>query len=113
MSDNKRIKLVLKFFNRVLDELDIDEIEDLKDFKNIDRTKLITSEIREIIEDMHSELKVILEAKMAYYKRNKVSEFNLVYMRALCKSIDMRFASKSKNKLKNNVMKTYALYSIC
>jgi hypothetical protein len=114
MSDNKRIKLVLKFFNRVLDELDMDEIDDLRDFKNIDRKLLIKPEIREIIEDMHSDIKDnICDAKVVYYKRNNVKEFNLVYMRALCKGIGMRFTAKRVNKMKNYLMSVSYLYYIC
>jgi hypothetical protein len=106
-------KIALEFFNRVLCELDMNEIKYLKDFKDIDRKKLIEPEIREIIDEMHPRIKKLNdEARLAYYKRETSKEFNLVYMRALCKGIGMKFSTWRKNVLRKGILTTHTYYSV-
>jgi hypothetical protein len=106
-------KLVLKFFNKVLKLIEMDEIKTLTDFKDVDRKKLINPKINDIIEEMHPKFKELLEnVKKTYYKKEITKEFNLVYMRALCKGIDMKFSVRKITRSKNSYLTTYSLYSI-
>lgn len=106
-------KLVLKFFNRVIKYIKSDNIEDLTDFEEIDRRYLIDNEIREIIDEMHDDLrKKIPEMSSTYYRRNSVKEFNLVYMRGLCKAIGKKFVVNDIRIVRKRILKVYHMYSI-
>jgi hypothetical protein len=113
MTDVHKNKIALKFFNRVLDELDMDEIDELTEFKNVDRKLLVKPGIREIIDEMHSEIsKKVVEMKMTYYRRNSVKEFNLVYIRGLCTALGKRISIKTKKIVKKRVLTLQYYYSI-
>jgi hypothetical protein len=106
-------KLVLKFFNRTLKVLEMNEIKKLTDFKDIDRKKLINPKINEIIEDMHPKFKKLLKnVKLVYYRKDSSKEFNIVYMRALCKGINMKLSIRRITVSKNSHLSSCSLYSI-
>ena len=54
--NSDKYKIVLKFVNKVLENINKSRIDDLKDFKNIDRLDFLSESNTKILEEMENEI---------------------------------------------------------
>ena len=88
----------LSFFNDILKNTQGDKyvpINDLAEFKDVDRELIIEQKNKQIFEDAHDEiLKLYTKNEIRYYDRNRISHFILSFCRILCNDLGYKFARK-------------------
>jgi len=109
-----KYKILLKFINKILVNIDKDEIDDLTDFKNIDRLDIIKPKNKEILDKMAHRLYKYFAKKSNFYR--KTPSIVLIIIRGLCKQIGLRFVSKQREtgeRINNKYYRrTHMFYSI-
>lgn len=107
---------LLKYLNIILKNMGQPEIDDILNFKRINRTDLNKIENGNALMEMKEEIyKSFNKKKLRIYSKNENAETKNVVIntiRALCKELKIDFKSIKYNKTKNNVITSYYLYSI-
>ena len=107
--------IALKFVNNILKNLDKSEINDLTDFKDIDREDIIKTENKELVETMQSELFKkgnFDKGKCGFYRRSQVKTYILTLLRYICLDLGFKFTYTEKRIQKNTIAKSYYHYNI-
>ena len=90
-----KYKVLLKFINKILVNLHKEPINDLTQFKNIDRLDIIKPENKIILEGMAKEIFMHYDKiKSGYYHKSTNIVHNVV--RKLVKEVGLSFSSKKK-----------------
>lgn len=115
-TNKKKLKIALKFVNKILTNLGKDEITELTDFKGIDRLDIIKPENKQVALDMEDEIfKVFSKSKCGYYTRNKVKNFILTLLRGMASELGYIFESSQADVSVvingENFRKTHMFYS--
>jgi len=106
-----KYKLLLEFANKILKNINKDQIYDLTEFKNIDRLDIVREENKVILDKMANRLfKHYDKYKCGYYRKSPNIVFNC--MRNMCKDIGLNMTKKRRNKIKEGIVKTHYFYSI-
>lgn len=93
-----KYKTALKFINKILHYLKKQSIEDLKDFKDIDRELLITPYIRKIFDNMEEEIFNHFDKnKCGWYRRNIIKNYILTLIRSMCQDLRLSFEYKKRD----------------
>jgi hypothetical protein len=108
--------ILLKFINGILLNIQGDkykEITDLKDFKAINRTLIISKENDECFEKMKDELFKVFDRKaMGYYRRAKLQHYILTFLRYACADIGLKFSVKKKTVTVKCYTESHYFYTI-
>ena len=111
--NNEKYKIALKFINKILESIKKDKIEDLEQFKNIDREDIISDICKQQLTDMEKELfKYFDRKKSSWYKKKFVKNYIITFLKYMCKSIGYKFEHKKKTIQINSINKTHTLYLI-
>ena len=107
----EKYKLLLKYVNGILKNMNKDEIDDLIDFQNIDRTYIIKKENIDLLNKLAPDLfKCFNKDKCGYYRKTKNIALNC--LRGMCKEIGLTLKYKTRNVLKDHYMETFSQYHI-
>ena len=115
--NSDKYKVALKFVNKILVNLEKDEIDDLTDFKDIDREDIIKDVNKKALDDMEKEILKHFEKKeCSWYRRNETSHYILTFLRKVCSILGFSFSYYKKDITENingkNYRKTHVYYSI-
>lgn len=102
----KKYCITLKLVNEILKNCDRPEINELTNFKHIDRHEIIDKKNTQILE------KMLPEIQEYFGKKPKTDEYILTILRNMCKQLTLHFKQKYKNVQKNGHVTSYVLYSI-
>jgi len=119
-----KYQTALKFINKLLVNMGKDQIDDLKEFKNIDRTDIITDINKQVVLDMlddifdkniHDKDKYNKDKfdkdKCGYYRRNR-KYYITGLIRKMCDELGLKVKYTEKKIQKNTVSRTQITYSI-
>lgn len=110
-----KYKLLLEYINKILKNMNKDLIDDVTDFKRIDRMDICTETNRLMLVDMKAELfKIFKKVKYNYYNSNGKTTQPLNVLRGMCKelNIDLVRVNTKKYIKKIKLHKDVILYSI-
>lgn len=116
MSDGK-YQVTLKFLNKILANLGKEEINDITEFKNIDRLDIISDINKDIFDDMKDEILEHFEkTSINYYQRSAVTSYSLTLLKKMVPQIGYVAISTKKDITErvNNIAyrRTHYFYSI-
>lgn len=114
--DSDKYKVVLKFVNRILVNLEKDEIDELTKFVNIDREDIIKEENKKVLIEMEKDLfKHFNKDKCGFYRKT-ANGWVLNVLRGMVKEMgyELRAIQKEKNEYINgrSYKRTHQFYSI-
>ncbi|ARF08062.1 hypothetical protein Catovirus_1_112 [Catovirus CTV1] len=111
--NNPKYIILLKLINSILTNLKMNNVDDLTEFKNVDRDDIIKEENINTYNKMEKDLfKYFDKKKCQWYRRTQIKNYILSFIRAACEDIGLNFTYVTKNKTKNNIVKSYVYYSI-
>ena len=113
--DSDKYKVALKLVNKILINLGKDEIDDLTNFKDIDREDIIKDVNKQALDGLAKEIfKHYDKKKCGYYRKTDALVLNV--LRGMMKDTGFKLSKKQEDKHKvidgQNFRKTYMLYSI-
>lgn len=109
----EKYKITLKFVNLILKNIGKEAINDLTNFKDIDREDIIKDENKAIITVMKNELFMHFDKmKNGWYRKVKSTRLVLSCMDVMCDDLGLELSYRKKNTQKNSIFKTHYLYSI-
>lgn len=107
----KKYKIGLKIVNKILENIGKSQIQDLTEFKHIERVDLLKQENKDVLLEMDDEIFSLFDKiKCAYYR--KTDNYVLNFLRGMCKELDLKLTSHKKDLYKNNYRYTHTYYSI-
>lgn len=92
-----KYKMALKLVNAILKNLNKDPIDDLTEFKDIDREDIIKDDNKKVLKDMEGELFNVFDKKKCGYYR-KTDNLVLNTLRGICKEVGVEFVIEKKNR---------------
>ena len=106
-----KYKILLEFVNGILKNIGKEEINDLRDFKDIYREDILKEENKELLISMQKRLfKYYDKSQCGYYRKTK--GFTLNILKGMCKEVGLNMDRKRKQTSKKCVVKEFLLYSI-
>jgi hypothetical protein len=103
--------ITLKYVNALLKNINKDQIDDLTQFRLIERDDLLCEANKKTFHDMEDEIfKYFNKKKCSYYKKSP--SYVLICLKAMCKIIGLKVSIKKKTICKNTIQKTHIYYSI-
>lgn len=117
--NSSKYKTLLKFLNKILINLNKKTINDLYDFKGIDRNDLIKDINIETFNKMEKEIFSAFDKQTCgWYRRKKTNNYILTFLRYACNDLNLKFTYNRKdifekiNDINGKLRKTYLFYSI-
>ena len=105
--------MLLKLVNKILISISKEEIDDLRQFKNINRKQLITDDVKNIINEHASNIFKVFDKKTCnWYGRNHIQYYTLTLLRHLTTIIGLKLTRKKRNRHEHSLSVTDILYSI-
>jgi hypothetical protein len=97
--DQNKYNLVLELVNKILVNIGESPINELDQFKNIQREKLLNESNLTIIEEMENDLfKYFDKKKSGYYRKTETKVNHVInFLRGLCKQINYKIYSIEKS----------------
>lgn len=93
-----KYKVALKFINMILANLGKPAITTLTEFTNIDREDIIKEVNKQSFDAMQGELFSYFDkVAMGWYRRNKVNNYILTFLRNMCDDLGLEFAYEQKD----------------
>lgn len=113
--DSDQYKILLKLINKILKNINKEEITDLLEFKNIDREFIIAQ--KDVYEEMEEELyKYYDKIKCGWYSRKNIKNFILTFLRHAVSIIGYEFSFIMKDTTDRvgdvNYRKKHIFYSV-
>jgi len=109
--DMYKKQIALKFVNRILRNLGRHEINELSEFKNINKLEITKNDNITIVSDLENEIyKTFGKHECGYYRRSLTCKHLITMLRGMCKNLGYKFLGKRRFDTKRNV--TYHIYSI-
>lgn len=106
-----KYKILLEFVNKLLKNIGKEEINDLTDFKDIDRGDILKAENKLLLISMKNKLFPLYnKQKCGYYSKTKGYTFNV--LKGMCKELGLTIEKKRKQTSKHCVVTARMLYSI-
>lgn len=103
-----RKRVLLKILNRILVEINREEITDIKQFVDIRREEIIKIDILSILQSMIREFFAYFEKpKCGWYRRKLVKNYIIIFLKGACESIKYKLISTKKDVLVNVNGKSY------
>ena len=112
-----KYKIALKFINKILFNIGKPEINDLRDFKNIDREDIIKDVNKETLEAYEGKLfEYFDKVKCGWYRKKTINNYILTFLRNMCNIIGTQFIYEKRDITEKvngkNYRKTHVFYSI-
>lgn len=108
-----KYKIALQFINKILENLKKDKINDLTDFKNIDRDDIVLDINKKTFDEMQDELfKHFNKKNCGWYARKRKKEYILTFLRKMCKELGFIFSYIQQDISHGKLRKNTSLYSI-
>lgn len=108
-----KYKVLLKLINKILASIGKEKIDDLKQFKCINRDDLISDTVEQIYNIMEKELfNAFDKRKCSWYNRKNVNNYVLTFLRAAVYDIGLDFKLSHTCKHINMKAVNYIFYSI-
>lgn len=97
VEDTKKYGVLLKFVNKLLENIGKDEIGLLTDFKVINRKDILTTENDETLDGMTKELLKHFDKRKSGYYHNKTRKGRVInILKGLCKQVDHKLKATGK-----------------
>ncbi len=107
----EKYKILLKFINKILVNIDKDEINNLTQFVNVDRLDIIKPENKVILDEMAKELFIHFnKKKCSYYKKTNNIVTNCI--RGMCKEAGLTLVRQKKSVYEKLYTRAVYLYTI-
>lgn len=104
--------MLLKLVNKILISIGKEEIDDLRQFKNIKREVLISDTTKQIYSEMEKEIfKVFKKKECGWYLRKNVEHYILSFFRYAAKQLNLEFKLKRSSTHVNMSAVNHTLYS--
>lgn len=112
---DEKYKLALKFINNILVNAQKSEINDILEFKDINRQQIVTQQNLDILTNMESEIyKLFDKVKCGFYRKSDNYVINC--LRGMIKQIGYKIILEQKDKTVNingeSYRKKYMIYHI-
>lgn len=108
---SQKYKLLLELINGILKNLNKDQVNDLTDFKNINRLDIIRKDNVILLEEMTNKLfKEFDKSNVGYYRKGQNWVLNC--LRGMCKNIGLKLQKTQKAKSIKSRIVTQFFYSI-
>lgn len=104
-----KYKLLLEYVNNILKNMGKEAIDDLTEFKEIDRLDIIKEKNKEMLDEMAPTLFKHFR-KQNYYRKTKSIVLNC--MRGMCKEVGVQLINRKQNIVRNTILKTHFFYTI-
>ena len=113
--ETDKYKMTMKLVNKILENLNKDQIDDLTKFKDIDRLDILKDENKKSFMDMESEIfKLFDKRRCGYYQKSDIKILNC--LRAMLKDMGYGFEHTKKEIYEKingeNYRKSHMFYSI-
>lgn len=106
-----KYKILLRYVNGILKNINVNTINDLTEFKNIDRLDIIKKENIDLLDSLAPSLfKQFNKDKCGYYRKTKNIALNC--LRGMCKEIGLQLVKKQFTKSVKSKNITHLSYSI-
>ena len=106
-----KYKLALQLVNKILINIAQSQIDDLTDFRDIDREDIIKDVNNEALKSMQTELfKVFDKQKCGFYRKGDCMVLN--WLRGICKDLGLAFVNRKVTKVVHSKIYSHYLYSI-
>lgn len=104
-----KYEILLKFVNKLLENMKMSQISDLSEFKHVKREDLLSEENNQIYEEMKEEIH-------KYYnkinQRESIKNYLLSVLKSMCSEMFMKFESETVRKKINGKSIYYITYGI-
>ena len=109
-----KYKITLKFVNKLLAKMGENQIEDLTEFRNIDRLDIIKHENKIVLEEMEEEIfKHFNKVKCGYYRKDKSGDgYTLNCLRGMTKEVGLKLHKDRKDIYEGKFRRIGMIYSI-
>jgi hypothetical protein len=108
-----KYKVGLNFVNKILNNLGEKQLDNLRNFQNVDRLDIIKDINKQTFEAMENELyKHFDKNKCGWYRRKTTKNIILTFLRGMCEELGFVFSYVPKNKTKDMKVETHFYYSI-
>jgi len=108
--DTEKYKVVLRYINKMLKEMDKEEVDDICMFKNIDRRELVKIDGNKVVDDSLNDILGVFNKKdIDYYRRNKKKHYFFSLLKFIVKIIGYRFVNKEKSNSKEGKWMEYSI----
>ena len=111
----EKYNVLLKLLNKILVNLNMPEITDIQQFRNIDRNDLLKQEEEnnKIITEMEKEIyQYYGKYNLKYGHKDQIKFYILTLIKSMCEDIYFKLKSKSVREKKSKKVIVYVLYDI-
>jgi len=111
---SKKYRMALKFINKILRHIGMNEIDDLYGFRMVEREKILKfGQECKMIDDPKCKLyKYFSKHKMKFYIRKMIDHYIITLLKYMCKDLGLTFKPERKQIKKNKGFDYFTLYSI-
>ena len=96
--NSDKYKITLKFVNKLLENIGYKKINDLTEFKNINRDDIIKNKNKKSLDAMEKEfLKYFDKSDIGWYRKASVDYYILTFLRSVCRCIGLKFNFDKKD----------------
>lgn len=111
--NSDKYKIALNLVNGICVNIGKSQINELTDFKNIDRDDIIKDVNRRTLELMEKEIyKWYDKTKCGFYRKANNKRYIIRVIEVMCDDLGLEMTYRKKNVQKNSIFKTHYLYSI-
>lgn len=108
--DTEKYKVVLRYINKMLKEMDKEEVDDICMFKNIDRRELVKIDGNKVVDDsLNDILSVFTKNEIDYARRKRRNNYHISVLKYIISLIGYKLVTIQKKK--SNKLQWYE-YSI-
>ena len=108
-----KYKMLLELVNKILVSVGKEEINDLRQFKNIDRKHIITDDVRKQIDVMSKDIFKVYDKRICnWYGRYHVQYYTLTLLRHMTTIVGLKLVRRKRNRHEHSLSVTDILYSI-
>lgn len=117
IKNDEKYKTALQLINEILVNLNKSKVDDLTEFKDIDRDLLVSPENKKTFSDMSDILFDKFDrVKCGWYRRTQVKDYILTFLRCMCTDLGLQFTYEQRDITKSingkNYRKTHTFYFI-
>jgi len=94
--ESGKYKMLLKFVNKMLVNLNKEEIADLRDFKDIKRFDIISESNLKLLHEMSNDLFTVFDKRRTGYYR-KTDTMTLNCFRGMCKQVGLKLKNEGRD----------------
>ena len=109
----QKYNILLKFINKLLENMNKNNIDIITDFKEISREELIIEDNNRIFNDMKEEIMTSFNKyKLKYTQEDTIKTYIITIIKLMCEELELRFTTIYKTKRINKKKITETYYSI-